>query len=58
VGGGSGTYRNAQPIVSRHKPASSSGTWLLLLFLALLVIPAVAVTAVPKLRNRGRPTPA
>jgi hypothetical protein len=44
--------------VSRHKPASSSGTWLLLLFQALLVIPAVAVTAVPKLRDRGRPTPA
>jgi phosphate transport system substrate-binding protein len=58
AGGGTGTYRNAQPIVSRHKPASSSGTWLLLLFLALLVIPAVAVTAVPKLRDRGRPTPA
>ena len=58
VGGGSGTYRNAQPIVSRHKTASSSGTWLLVLFLALLVIPAVTVTAVPRLRNRGRPTPA
>ncbi len=58
AGGGSGTYRNAQPIVSRHKAADSSGTWLLVIFLALLVIPAVAVTAVPRLRNRGRPTPA
>ena len=58
AGGGSGTYRNAQPIVSRHKAADSSGTWLLVIFLALLVIPTVAVTAVPKLRNRGRPTPA
>jgi len=58
VGGGSGTYRNAQPIVSRHKAADSSGTWLLVIFLALLVIPAVAVTAVPRLRNRSRPTPA
>ena len=58
VGGGSGTYRNAQPIVSRHKAADSSGTWLLVIFLALLVIPVVAVTAVPRLRNRSRPSPA
>jgi phosphate transport system substrate-binding protein len=58
VGGGSGTYRSAEPIVNRHKGASSSGTWLLLLFLALLIIPAVVATSLPRLRARRRAAPA